>query len=146
MCLRENSSIFEEDKELIALSGEPLDYALRTFDEESERKRGYRILHHLLHQELPDDVSIRHPVYVTKQEREECSKIERLTIREIAKRIENSINQFDNKDVRQNYRNIFVKTVKRRKKEIHVNFYNELTDALELQKSEESRFELDEED
>jgi hypothetical protein len=100
--------------------------------EEAEKKRGYRVIHQLLQQDLPD-VMVRQPVFVTPEEREESTKLEKLTISAIAKRIEQLICQFQDGDTRDEYRRHFVKNVKRKKKEYYVRFHQELSSAIENQ-------------
>jgi hypothetical protein len=114
VCLRE-ASIFS-DSDFLSLSGEPLDYAMLKFDEESERKRSYRVLAQLLKQEVPDDVSLRHPVYVTAQEREKLNKIENLTISTLSNRIQELLQQIEDQDVREQYMGHFTKNVRKKEK------------------------------
>ena len=108
-----------------SITGEILDPGLQLFTQEAQRKRNYRILKLLLGQDLPEDPSISHPVYVTPAENEQKNSLKNQTIKTLGGMILDIIEQLSDNQ-RGHYLERFKREVLDKKKEIHINFYLEM--------------------
>ncbi len=108
-----------------SISGEMLDPGLQMFTQEAQRKRNYRILKLLLKQDLPDDPSISHPVYITPTENEHKNSLQNQTVKTLGGMILDLIQQL-REDQRDHYFERFKREVLDKKKEKHINFYLEI--------------------
>ena len=63
---------------LTSITADILDQGLLQFTTEADRKRGYRMLDVILHQDPPTDPSLHQPVFVLPSERQKFSTIEAL--------------------------------------------------------------------
>jgi hypothetical protein len=130
ICMRENVTLFEEGHDFVTLSGEELDFGFLHFAEETERKRGYRILEHFLNQPYPD-ATIRQPIFITASERKESTRLEKSTINTIALKIEDLINQLSDSTMREEFHQRYIKQVKRKPKAVYIAFFTELEGILQ---------------
>ena len=116
---------------LTSLTGQVLCQELITFTSESNRKRSYRILDMILHQIPPNDPTLHHPVYITSEEKEKFSSVSSLSIQEIDNKILDVVGLL-HESVRQAFMDLFDRLikVKSNKKEQHIYFLEEVTQAL----------------
>lgn len=129
MFLRETKYLSNEDNIVhTSITGQVLDPGLVRFTEESARKRGYRILSMLLDQDMPDDPTLFHPVYVTSQENTDNNSWSKQTIAIIDNKILGLIENFD-VDKKAHYLEHFHKNVIKKRKANHIEFYQELLDV-----------------
>ena len=106
---------------LKSITADILDQGLLQFTTEANRKRGYRMLDMILHQDPPTDPSLYQPVFVLPSERQKFSTIEALAVADIDNMILDIIESLgDDQEV---YLNLFNKLQRGRpKKAQHIEF------------------------
>ncbi|MEW8547705.1 MAG: hypothetical protein AB2693_29710 [Candidatus Thiodiazotropha sp.] len=130
VCLREKNYCTGDSLIHKSLSGDILHKDLVNFTAESERKRNYRLMEVFLHQESPDDISLKHPVFVTDAEAEKFQAFENQTVPVIQKMILDFIQSMADQEKRATYTEKFRKEVLKKSKMVHIQFFNEVLEAI----------------
>ena len=84
----------------------------------------------LLHQDPPEDLDIREPVYVTLAEHTEAMSFSKRTISDIDKSMLNMLSTIPDVEVREHLLQEYKTTVMRSKKDKHIAFFHKVHDAL----------------
>ncbi|CAG2242694.1 unnamed protein product [Mytilus edulis] len=98
VCLREKEYLLKEKYIHESLQGEKLNEGLLKFTEEANRKRNYRLMEFFIHQEGPDDPTLKHPVFVTDSEADHYLSFHNQTIATIDHQIIDLIENFTDED------------------------------------------------
>ncbi len=117
-----------------SIDGEMLDPELVGFTTAASRKRSYRIMHRMLKQELPEDPSLSHPVYVTPLENDHFNSLSKQTIPQIDSRIMDIISELQQNELRDACCEKYMKTVARKTKNVHIAFLQEVSQILKDEK------------
>lgn len=133
MCLRESNYLETGNILHTSISGTPLHPGLIQFTVAANRKRSYRLMKTFLGESIVEDTcdTTSKPVFITNEEFQKSSAIENQTIAEIDKMIISLLESHDDHDIRCMYMARYKKDVSRKKKAVHVAFFNELLEALE---------------
>ena len=125
---------------LTSITGEILDQGLSDFTRESNRKRSYRMMDMILHQDPPADPSLHQPVFILTSDREKFSAIESLTIADIDNKIPAILDSLEENS--QEVYSMMFKRIRSCKKSQHIDFLNMLTNlATETHEPEIALFE-----
>lgn len=81
-----------------SLQGEKLNEGLSKFTEEANRKRNYRLMEFFIHQEGPDDPTLKHPVFVTDSEADHNQSFHNQTIATIDHQLIDLTENFTDED------------------------------------------------
>lgn len=128
--LREKQYLTREGILHESTDGKPLHGTLINFTKEAKRKRDYRLLEFFLQQDLPDDFSLKHPVFVTPDEADHYQSFENQTLEVIDRIIMEMMEGFRDEHTRQTYHDYFKAKVFRKKKSVHLDFFNEVLEVL----------------
>ncbi|XP_071163549.1 uncharacterized protein [Mytilus edulis] len=130
VCLREKEYLLKEKYIHESLQGEKLNEGLLKFTEEANRKRNYRLMEFFIHQEGPDDPTLKHPVFVTDSEADHYLSFHNQTIATIDHQIIDLIENFTDEDKKVAYQDRFKKEILRKKKSVHIEFFAELLEVI----------------
>ena len=129
--LRDSEMFSDDNSLLLSMSpGIELNQSLLNFTEDANRKRKYRVLSYLLRQPIPDDPTLRYPVFVTTEENLRYNSLQNQTISTIDKHIAQLIEQILDEDLKLYHTQHFNKKVIRKKKDIHIEHYMELMSLI----------------
>ncbi|XP_060595290.1 uncharacterized protein LOC132749514 isoform X1 [Ruditapes philippinarum] len=119
-----------------SLHGLALDEKLIDFYAESTKKRIYNVQREILKEERDDSYFLRQPVPVTPDERRDYLSIERMTIDELSRQIQQILGTIPDTFQFQYHNQLFYTEKKGWKKENYVSFLQELADAISKQSSD----------
>jgi hypothetical protein len=127
IALRKSRSATDLDsRSFKSIMGEPLHDGLQHFTSVAQQKRGYRVMDMLLHQDPPEGIYLSHPVYTTPDDYNEGMSLTKQTIAEIDRLILVDIAAITDEMLKKSLTDKLRTTVLGKKKEIHLNFLNEV--------------------
>jgi len=130
--LREKQYLTREGILHESTDDKPLHGTLINFIKEAKRKRDYTLLE-FFQQDLPEDFSLKHPVFVTPDEADHYQSFENQTLEVIDRIIIEMMEGYKDEHTRQTYHDYFKAEVFRKKKSVHLDFFNEVLEVLNEQ-------------
>lgn len=86
-----------------------------------------------IHQDIPDDPTLKHPVFVTNTEADHYLSFENQTIATIDREIVELIETIGDTDKKSTYQEKFRRDILRKKKAVHLDFFAEVQEVLNEQ-------------
>lgn len=133
VCLREKEYLLKDRLLHESMDGQILHEGLVKFTAEANRKRNYRLLDFFLDIDGPEDPSLKHPVFVTREEAEYNLSFENQTIAVIDQVIYDTLDTVADECVKRTYQDKFRKEILRKRKSVHINFYREIMEMINEQ-------------